>query len=147
MDEGSFPDHGDQVSPEVLEIIERMHWQNARTVEAVAPHAYNVRGWDKDSVSEADFWRVVVAVKAVGRLEEWTSPEGFFDAGVRRLRNRYLYVGDYAYWFTWPDKGVPMLNRELVAQQFVTPTRRVVDGLEEPASLELHNARQLTLWE
>ena len=37
------------------------------------------------------------------------------------MTNRYLYIGDYAYWFTWPRKSVPMLNREHVAVQEKTP--------------------------
>ena len=89
----------------------------------------------------------MTAVKAIGRLEEWTSPEGFYDSGRRRFRNRYLYIGEWAYWFTWPDKGVPMLNRELVAQQFVTPTRRVVDPFDEVPHHPEAQSRQLSLWE
>ena len=33
------------------------------------------------------------------------------------MRNRYLYVGEFAYWFTWPRGRVPMLNREHVSVQ------------------------------
>jgi hypothetical protein len=66
------------------------------------------------------------SIKDLGRLEEWTPP----DEWVRRwrgrpMRNRYLYVGEYAYWFTRPR--VPMLNRERVSVQQATPTRRVVE--------------------
>lgn len=43
------------------------------------------------------------------------------------MTNRYLYMGDYAYWFTWPHKSDPMLNREHVAVQEQTRTRRPVD--------------------
>jgi hypothetical protein len=34
--------------------------------------------------------------------------------------------GEYAYWFTWPRKSVPMLNREHVSVQRETPTRCLV---------------------
>ena len=40
------------------------------------------------------------------------------------MRNRYLYIGEYAYWFTGPR--VPMLNREHVSVQQAMPSRRVV---------------------
>ncbi len=40
------------------------------------------------------------------------------------MRNRYLYVREYAYWFTRPR--VAMLNREHVSVQQATQTRRVV---------------------
>ena len=33
------------------------------------------------------------------------------------MTNRYLYMADYAYWFTWPRGRVPMLNREHVSVQ------------------------------
>jgi hypothetical protein len=120
-----FPDHGDQVSPELLDILERMHWRSARTVEAVAPHQYNVKGWDRDDVTEAEFWSVVDIVRAVGRVEEWTPPAGFYDSGNRRpMLNTYLYLGDHAYWFTQPRDRPAMLNRESVSVQLRSPTRR-----------------------
>jgi hypothetical protein len=148
QDGGAFPDHSDQVSPEVHDLIGRMHWQRARSVEHVAPHAYNVKGWNKDRVTTADFWRVVVAVKAIGRLEEWTPPAGFYDSGNRRpMWNRYLYIGEFAYWFTRPENGPAMRNRENVSVQRDRPTRRAVgqDDLE-PAPLEAHLG-QLALFE
>lgn len=40
------------------------------------------------------------------------------------MRNCYLYVVEYAYWFTRPR--VPMLNREHVSVQQATQSRRVV---------------------
>lgn len=43
------------------------------------------------------------------------------------MKNTYLYPGDgYAYWFTWPQGRVPMLNREHVSVQEQGPTREVV---------------------
>ena len=125
-DEGSFPDHSNRVPADVRAVIERMHWQDARSVQHVAPHQYVVAGWAKDDVTEAEFWSVVNIVRAVGRVEEWTPPAGFYDSGNRRpMLNTYLYVGDYAYWFTQPRQSVPMLNRELTSQQLKTPTRRL----------------------
>ncbi|CAN5155097.1 hypothetical protein BH24ACT23_BH24ACT23_10180 [soil metagenome] len=49
------------------------------------------------------------------------------------MRNRYLYVGEFAYWFTWPRGRVPMLNREHVSVQETTPTREVVPSHEFPS--------------
>jgi hypothetical protein len=117
------------VSNEVLGIIGRAHWQSARTVEAIAPHQYVVIGWDRDDVTEAEFWKVVKTIESLGREEVWTAPEGFYDSGRRHsIKNRYLYPGDgFAYWFTHPRKSVPMLNREHVSVQQQAPTRRVVE--------------------
>lgn len=84
-----------------------------------------VIGWNKDDLTYDKFWFFVRTIKELGRLEEWTPPEGFYDSGNRRpMRNRYLYVGGHAYWFTRPR--VPMLNREHESVQQPTHSRRVV---------------------
>jgi hypothetical protein len=141
----AVPDHSAGVTDEIRAIIRRAHWQEAKTVEAVAPHQYVVRGWDKDDVTEAGFDLVAAAIKAHGRLEEWTPPAGFYDSGNRRpMQNRYLYIGDgYAYWFTRPRGRVSMLNRERTSVQLANPTRRVVGGTTSLATDP--PARQLTL--
>jgi hypothetical protein len=119
-----FPDHTDRVPPDVLELIERMHWQNARSVERVARHSYRVAGWDRDDVTETEFWRVVDVVRAVGRIEVWTAPAGFYDSGRRpQLTNRYMYVPPFAYWYTTARSATHMLNREHVDVQLRSPTR------------------------
>jgi hypothetical protein len=120
-----IPDHAGLVPDEVHDLIRRAHWQSAKSVEDVAPHQYVVIGWNKDDLTDDEFWFFVRTTKELGRLEEWTPPEGFYDSGNRRpMRNRYLYVGEYAYWFTRPR--VPMLNREHVSVQQATQSRRVV---------------------
>lgn len=109
------------------EIIARAHWQSAKSTEDVAPHQYNVNGWDRDDLTDDEFWQVVVFIKAHGRQEEWTPPAEWVKRwGGRPMRNRYLYLGEFAYWFTWPRGRVPMLNREHVSVQHGTPTRRTV---------------------
>jgi hypothetical protein len=124
----SIPDHSAVLDERILDIIRRAFWQSAKSVEAVAPHAYVVKGWDKDDVTEEEFWLVVKAIKTYGRREEWTPPAGFYDSGNRRpMRNSYLYVGEYAYWFTFPRGRVAMLNREHISVQQQMNTRRVVD--------------------
>ncbi len=50
------------------------------------------------------------------------------------MTNIYAYLGGYAYWLTWPRGRVPMLNREDVAIQEATPTRR---PLPEQRTLEV----------
>jgi hypothetical protein len=121
-----IPDHTDLVPDEIHNLIGRAHWQLAKSVEDVAPHQYVVIGWNKDDLTGEEFWFFVRTIKDLGRLEEWTPPEGFYDSGTKRpMRNRYLYVGEHAYWFTCP--GVPMLNREHVSVQQATPMRRVVE--------------------
>lgn len=127
----STPDHVDQVDPAILDLIERAHWQTAKTVEHIAAgrHQYNVLGWSKDDLTRDQFWQLANVIRSVGRLEEWTPPEGFYDSGNRRpMTNRYLYLGDYAYWYTHPRNSIPMLNREHVDIQLATPTRRVLEG-------------------
>jgi hypothetical protein len=120
-----IPDHAGLVPDEVHDLIRRAHWQSAKSVEDVAPHQYVVIGWNKDDLTDEEFWFFVRTIKEQGRLEEWTPPEGFYDSGNRRpMRNRYLYIGEHAYWFTRPR--VPMLNREHVSVQQATPTRRMV---------------------
>jgi hypothetical protein len=110
------------VPAEILELIERAHWQSARTVEHVAPHQYNVLGWDKDDLTDEEFWKLAKVIKQMGRVEVWTAPEGFYDSGKRpKYRNNYLYVGEYAYWFTYPRSSKPMLNREHVSVQNDSP--------------------------
>jgi hypothetical protein len=117
---------------EVENLIRRAHWQSAKSTEDVAPHQYLVIGWDRDDVTDAEFWRFRDHVKANGRLEEWAPPAEWVRRwGGRPMRNTYLYVGEYAYWFTWPKGRVPMLNREHVSVQERTPTRRAIEPSPE----------------
>jgi hypothetical protein len=124
-----MPDHVGLVPDEIHDLIRRAHWQSAKSTEDVAPHQYVVLDWNKDDLSEKEFWFFVRTIKDLGRLEEWTPPEEWVRRwGGRPMRNRYLYVGEHAYWFTHPRKSVPMLNREHGSVQAATPTRRVVNG-------------------
>jgi hypothetical protein len=128
-----WPEH--DVSAEVLDLIRRCHWQSAKSTEDVAPHQYVVLNWSRDDVTEGQFWDLVSIIKTHGRLEEWTPPAEWVRRwGGRPMVNSYLYVdigdGLFAYWFTNPRNRTPMLNRERVAQQERTPTRRVIG---EPA--------------
>ena len=112
---------------EVEDVIQRAAWTSAKSTEDVAPHQYVVRGWDRDDVTEEEFWRFAEMIKTQGQLEEWTPPEEWVRRwGGRPMRNRYLYVGEFAYWFTWPRGRVPMLNREHVSVQERDKTRRPV---------------------
>ena len=139
-----WPDHSGAVPDAVHAILARMHWQDARSVQHVAPHQYVVAGWAKDDVTEAEFWSVVNIVRAVGRVEEWTPPAGFYDSGNRRpTLNTYLYVGGYAYWFTSPSAAVPMLNREHVSVQLRRPTRRLPSGANAPVDTPDHQQLDL----
>jgi hypothetical protein len=134
----SHPNHNDRstvpkeptssATPEEVEaFIERAAWRSAKSTADVAPHQYIVKGWDRDDISEQEFWAFVELIKGTGRKELWTPPEEWVQRwGGRPMKNRYLYVGDYAYWFTWPCNSVPMLNREHVSVQEKTPTRRRV---------------------
>lgn len=106
-------------------LIKRAAWQSAKSTEDIAPHEYIVRGWDRDEISDQEFWAFVELIRTEGREEIWTPPAEWVRRwGGRPMRNHYLYVGDYAYWFTWPRDSVPMLNREHVSVQERTPTRR-----------------------
>jgi hypothetical protein len=70
------PDHTAALTEQVLDILgRRAHWQTAKSTEDVAPHAYCCKGWDKDDLTEQDFWLVVDAIKTFGREEVWTPPE------------------------------------------------------------------------
>lgn len=110
--------------PEALSFIERAAWRSARTTEDVAPHQYVVKGWDRDDITEEEFWAFVDLVKTRGRQEIWTPPAEWVRRwGGRPMTNRYLYIGEYAYWFTWPRDSVPMLNREHVSVQKAAATR------------------------
>jgi hypothetical protein len=121
---GMFPDHGPELPAEIHDLIRRAHWQSARSVAKVAPHQYVVIGWDKDELTSREFCALARLFKERGRLEEWTVPEGFYSDGIRRrMQNRYLYIGDYSYWFTEPRNGPPMLNREHVSVQMRSATR------------------------
>jgi hypothetical protein len=123
------PDHSALLSEQVLDIIRRAHWQSARSVAHVpgGKHAYVVMGWNKDDVTEGEFFLAVSAIRTYGRREVWTPPVGFYDSGNRRpMTNTYLYLGEFAYWYTKPSEGPHMLNRESVAVQLATPTRRVL---------------------
>ena len=111
---------------EAQDFIERAAWTSAKSTEDVAPHQYIVRGWDRDDIGDAEFWAFVALVKETGREEEWTRPAEWVRRwGGRPLRNRYLYLDGFAYWFTWPRDRVPMLNREHVSVQERDRTRRV----------------------
>ena len=105
--------------------IERAAWTSAKSTEDVAPHQYVVKGWDRDDITDDEFWGFVALVKSNGRKEEWTPPAEWVNRwGGRPMTNNYLYIGEYAYWFTFPRGRVPMLNREHVSVQEETPTRR-----------------------
>jgi hypothetical protein len=129
----SFPSHSvlldEAYGPGVVQaLLAKAHWQSAKSVEAVAPHQYVVRGWAKDDLSEVDFDLLMRVIQLHGRQEEWRAPAGFYDSGRRpKYINRYLYVGEFAYWFTKPLTGPHMLNREHLSVQQATPTRRVVE--------------------
>ena len=108
-------------------IIAGAHWQSAKSTEDVTPHQYSVNGWDRDDVTDEEFWQAVAFIKAHGRLEEWTPPAEWVRRwGGRPMQNRYLYVGEYAYWFAWPRGHVPMLDCERVSVQEEAGTRRPV---------------------
>jgi hypothetical protein len=117
---------------EIEAIIARAHWQSARSTEDVAPHQYVVKGWDKDELTEDEFWRLANWIRTEGRLEEWTPPAEWVRRwGGRPMTNRYVHIGNYAYWFTWPKGRAPMLNREHVSVQQAKPTRRPVGVQQE----------------
>lgn len=120
-----MPDHAGLVPDVIHELIRRAHWQSAKSTEDIAPHQYVVIGSNKDDLTDEEFWFFVRTITDLGRLEEWTPPDEWVRRwGGRPMRNRYLYVGEHAYWFTRPR--VAMLNREHVSVQEATPTRRVV---------------------
>jgi hypothetical protein len=132
----SFPDHREALDelygPDTIgALIRKAHWQSAKSVAEVAPHAYCVKGWSKDQLTEHEFSLLAKVIKTHGRRETWVPPAGFYDSGNRRPQtNTYLYLSEpsgalYAYWFTFPRGRVAMLNRESVALQQATPTRRV----------------------
>jgi hypothetical protein len=129
MDAPTSPAKVKPVSVEEFEVlIEKAHWQSAKSTEDVAPHQYCVRGWDKDNLTDDEFWAMHATIKHVGRLEEWTPPAEWVQRwGGKPMKNRYLYIGDFAYWFTWPRGRVPMLNREHRSVQKDGPTRRIVE--------------------
>ncbi len=121
----NIPDHSGLVADEIHDLIRRAHWQSAKSTEDVAPHQYVVIGWKQDDLTAEEFWFLLRTIKDLGRLEEWTPPDQWVRRwGGRPMRNRYLYIGEHAYWFT--RSRVAMLNREHVAAQEATPTRRVV---------------------
>src|SRR5687767_553637 len=96
--------------------VDRAAWTFAKSTADVAPHEYVVKGWDRDDITEPEFWRFVELIKTTGREEVWTPPvEWVRRWGGSPMTNRYLYMGGNAYWFTWPRKSAPMLNREHVA--------------------------------
>ncbi len=50
-----------------------------------------VIGWDKDDLTDEEFWFFVRAIKDLGRLEEWTPPDEWVRRlGGRPMGNRYL---------------------------------------------------------
>ena len=115
-------------SDEARAFIERAAWTFAKSTAGFAPHEYIVRGWDRDDITEAEFWQFVELVKETGQKEVWTPPAEWVRRwGGRPMENAYLYLGEFAYWFTWPRKRVPMLNREHVSVQQENPTRRPLD--------------------
>lgn len=109
---------------DVADFIERAAWTSAKSTEDVAPHQYIVKGWDRDDITDDEFWAFVARVRSQGRKEEWTPPAEWVRRwGGKPMVNSYLYVGEHAYWFTWPRGRVPMLNREHVSVQGRAPTR------------------------
>jgi hypothetical protein len=118
---------------EAEDFIGRAEWRPAKSrlrsgksIEDVAPHEYVVqkRGQGRDDFTEDEFWRFNARINAEGRWELWTPPSGWEG---KPQKNRYLYVGEYAYWFTMPYGAVPMLNREHLSVQERDHTRTVLD--------------------
>jgi hypothetical protein len=111
------------------DFISRTAWRSAQSTEDVAPHQYVVqkRGQRRDDFTEEEFWRLVELIKTEGRRELWTPPEEWARRwGGKPMKNQYLYIGEYAYWFTCPYGAVPMLNREHLSVQEQNPTRTVL---------------------
>jgi hypothetical protein len=134
----NWPDHTPLLDPELLDIIRRAAWTSAKSTEDVAPHQYVVKGWNKDDVTAQDFDLLAAAIKTYGRVEVWTPPDEWVRRwGGREQRNRYLYAGGYAMWFTFPRGRVPMLNRELTTWQQANLTRRVIEPEPEQTQLPL----------
>jgi hypothetical protein len=130
----NVPNHSHHLTDEILDIIARAHWQTAKSVQHVegGQHQYNVLGWSKDDLTEREFWQLANLIQTCGRREEWMPPPGFYDDPRKRrpMQNHYLYFdgpdGIYAYWYTKPRSGPPMLNREHVSVQERTGTRTPV---------------------
>ena len=128
---------------EAEDFISRTTWKSAQSTQDVAPHQYVVGGRSHDAVNEEEFWRMVALIKAEGRRELWTPPEEWVRRwGGKPMKNRYLYIGEFAYWFTWPR--VPMVNREHVSVQRQNPTRTVLGEDGSPPDSE--DTRSDTVW-
>jgi hypothetical protein len=120
---------------EAEDFISRTTWKSAQSTQDVAPHQYVVGGRSHDAVNEEEFWRMIALIKAEGRRELWTPPEEWVRRwGGKPMKNRYLYIGEFAYWFTWPR--VPMVNREHVSVQRQNPTRTVLGEDGSPPDSE-----------
>lgn len=107
---------------EARAFIEAVPWKSAKSTEDVAPHQYaTIRAVGDDE----RFWAFVGLIKTRGRKEQWTPPAEWVRRwGGKPMTNRYLYVGEFAYFFTWPRNSIPMINREATSVQEATPTRR-----------------------
>jgi hypothetical protein len=114
---------------EAEDFIRRAAWKSAKSTQDMAPHQYVVqkRGERRDDFTEEEFWRMAELIKVKGRRELWTPPEEWVRRwGGKPMKNRYLYLGEYAYWFTCPYGAVPMLNREHVSVQEQNSTRTLL---------------------
>jgi hypothetical protein len=131
---------------EAEDFISRTAWRSAQSTEDVAPHQYVVqkRGQRRDDFTEEEFWRMVELIKTEGRRELWTPPEEWVRRwGGKPMKNQYLYIGEYAYWFTCPRGAVPMLNREHVSVQEQNPTRT---PLGESSPIASEDNMSETVW-
>ncbi|MGV8176612.1 MAG: hypothetical protein ACP5NX_02345 [Candidatus Bilamarchaeaceae archaeon] len=71
---------------ELLELIKKQRWQNAKTYEKYAPHEYFVKEWNPELFSLFSD-----AIRQNGN-DEWFILKG------NRKQYRYLYIEGYRYW-------------------------------------------------
>ena len=61
-----------------------------KSTEDVAPHQYVVKGWERDDLTEQEFWQVATLIKAAGRevLDGFCYTGGFSISALAALMSR-----------------------------------------------------------
>ena len=75
-----------EIEDELLKLVEKQKWTNAKTYEKTAPHEYFIIKDNKDL-----FIKLSEYIKKYGKYE-------IFKFDDSETKNRYLYLGGYRYW-------------------------------------------------
>lgn len=78
-----------KVEQELIKLIKKQEWTNAKTYEKIAPHEYFT------------FWQNKRFFNKMCKYIQKYGVYKIFQIGNSKQKNKYLYLGPHRYWRTW----------------------------------------------